>query len=93
MGLYDAFLIKDNHITMLGGDAVLIGRKIAVLRGLWPVAGHWRRPRLKKYRGVKIEIEAQSLAQFKAFLPLGADIIMLDNMSSPDMKKAIALNL
>jgi len=77
MGLYDAFLIKDNHIAMLGGDAGLIGRKIAALR--------------KKYRGVKIEIEAQSLAQFKAFLPLGADIIMLDNMSSPDMKKAIAL--
>jgi nicotinate-nucleotide pyrophosphorylase (carboxylating) len=77
MGLYDAFLIKDNHIAMLGGDAGLIGRKIAVLR--------------KKYRGVKIEIEAQSLAQFKAFLPLGAGIIMLDNMSFPDMKKAIAL--
>ena len=77
MGLYDAFLIKDNHIAMLGGNAELIGRKIAVLR--------------KKYRGVKIEIEAQSLAQFKAFLLLGADIIMLDNMSAPDMKKAIAL--
>jgi len=77
MGLYEAFLIKDNHIAMLKGDAGLIGRKISVLR--------------KKYRGVKIEIEAQSLAQFKAFLPLGADIIMLDNMSSADMKKAIAL--
>jgi nicotinate-nucleotide pyrophosphorylase (carboxylating) len=105
MGLYDAFLIKDNHIAMLGGDAGLIGRKIAVLRRLWPVAGTlsqqlrghrscgfpWRRPRLKKYRGVKIEIEAQSLAQFKAFLPLGADVIMLDNMSGRDMKKAITL--
>ncbi|MCX5786444.1 MAG: carboxylating nicotinate-nucleotide diphosphorylase [Elusimicrobia bacterium] len=77
MGLYDAFLIKDNHIAMLGGDAGLIGRKISVLR--------------KTYSGVKIEIEAQGLAQFKAFLPLGADIIMLDNMSYPDMKKAIAL--
>jgi len=76
MGLYDAFLIKDNHIAMLGGDARLIGRKISGLR--------------KKFRGVKIEIEAQGLAQFKAFLPLGADIIMLDNMSCTDMKKAIA---
>ena len=41
--------------------------------------------------GLAIEIEAQSLAQVRAFLPLGADVIMLDNMRFADMKRAIAL--
>ena len=40
---------------------------------------------------LRIEIEAQDLRQVRAFLPLGFDVIMLDNMSRPDMKKAIAL--
>lgn len=75
-GLYDAFLIKDNHIAMLGGSLERLKERLAFAR--------------KNYRGLKIEIEAQSLAQVGDFLPLGFDLIMLDNMSRADMKKAIA---
>jgi nicotinate-nucleotide pyrophosphorylase (carboxylating) len=77
MGLSDAFLIKDNHIAMLGGSLELLRERLARAR-----AGH---------PGLKVEIEAQNLCQAAAFLPLGFDIIMLDNMSRADMKKAIAL--
>ncbi|OGS55557.1 MAG: nicotinate-nucleotide diphosphorylase (carboxylating) [Elusimicrobia bacterium RIFOXYB2_FULL_62_6] len=76
-GLYDAFLIKDNHLAMLKSDIAKLGEKLAYARK--------RRPWLR------IEIEAQDLRQVRAFLPLGFDVIMLDNMSRPDMKKAIAL--
>jgi len=76
-GLYDAFLIKDNHIAMLGGSLARLRERLAYAR--------------RNYRGLKIEIEAQSLAQVADFLPLGFDIIMLDNMSRADMKKAIAI--
>ncbi|MEI7481562.1 MAG: carboxylating nicotinate-nucleotide diphosphorylase [Elusimicrobiota bacterium] len=76
-GLYDAFLIKDNHIAMLGGSLERLRERLAYAR--------------KKYRGLKIEIEAQSLTQVRDFMPLGFDVIMLDNMSRADMKKAIDL--
>ncbi|MBU2573857.1 MAG: carboxylating nicotinate-nucleotide diphosphorylase [Elusimicrobia bacterium] len=76
-GLYDAFLIKDNHIAALGGDIEKLKNKLACAR--------------KAHPGLKIEIEAQDLRQVRAFLTLGFDIIMLDNMSRADMKKAIGL--
>jgi nicotinate-nucleotide pyrophosphorylase (carboxylating) len=76
-GLYDAFLIKDNHIAMLGGSLERLKQRLARARASHP--------------GLKVEIEAQDLCQAAAFLPLGFDVIMLDNMSPADMKKAIAL--
>jgi len=76
-GLYDAFLIKDNHIAMLGGSIARLKEKLAFAR--------------KNYPGLKIEIEAQDLGQVEDFLPLGFDVIMLDNMNRADMKKAITL--
>jgi nicotinate-nucleotide pyrophosphorylase (carboxylating) len=76
-GLYDAFLIKDNHIAMLGGSLERLKERLSRARAEYP--------------GLKVEIEAQSLGQVAAFLPLGFDVIMLDNMSRADMKKAAAL--
>ncbi len=77
LGLYDMAMIKDNHAALAGGGAARLAGRIAALRRAKP--------------GLKIEIEAQSLAQVKAFLPLGADVLMLDNMPYGAMKKAIAL--
>ncbi len=39
----------------------------------------------------KIEVEVENLEQCKEAVEAGADIIMLDNMSAEDMKKAVAL--
>ncbi len=76
LGLYDMAMIKDNHVAFAGNDpAVLAGRIKAMRRA---------NPR------VRIEIEADTLAQVKAFLPLGPDVIMLDNMPYGEMKNAIA---
>ena len=40
---------------------------------------------------MKIEVETETLAQVSEAVEAGADIIMLDNMSDADMKKAVAL--
>lgn len=42
--------------------------------------------------GVKVEVEVESLAEFEQALAAGADIVMLDEFSLADMRKASALN-
>jgi nicotinate-nucleotide pyrophosphorylase (carboxylating) len=77
LGLYDMAMIKDNHVAFAGNSAAVLGQRMAAMRRARP--------------GLKIELEVDTLAQLKAFLPLGADVVMLDNMAYADMKKAIAL--
>ncbi|MBT8471126.1 MAG: carboxylating nicotinate-nucleotide diphosphorylase [Marinicaulis sp.] len=71
-GLYDAVMIKDNHIVAAGGfEKALAAAKSYV--------GHM----------VKVEVEIDRLDQLDAALKGGAHVIMLDNMSAEDMKKAV----
>ncbi len=72
MGLYDAILIKDNHIRSAGGVKEAI-KKVET--------GHT----------VKIEVEVESLDDIEEALEAGADIIMLDNMESSEMQKAVEI--
>lgn len=72
-GLYDAVMIKDNHVAAAGG---VVQALHAVKRRL----GHL----------VKVEVEIDRLEQLEGALTGGADVIMLDNMSTEDMKKAVA---
>jgi len=74
-GLYDMFLIKDNHITAAGSitNAVLACREY----------------KKKKNLNFKIEVEAAYLDNIDEALSCGADIIMLDNFSLDNMKKAV----
>ncbi|MDD2772278.1 MAG: carboxylating nicotinate-nucleotide diphosphorylase [Elusimicrobiales bacterium] len=73
MGLYDAALVKDNHIRAAGWPRI----KEAV-------------EKLRKRPGVEfIEIEAQSLEEVKLAAGCRPDIILLDNLSLSDIKKAV----
>ncbi|MGE0408130.1 MAG: carboxylating nicotinate-nucleotide diphosphorylase [Amphiplicatus sp.] len=74
-GLYDAILIKDNHIAAAGGVAAALGAAKAA-------AGHL----------VRIEIEVDTLAQLNEALTAGAEAVLLDNMSTENLKRAVALN-
>ncbi len=74
-GLYDAVMIKDNHIAAAGGiTSALAAAKSAI--------GHM----------VKVEIEIDRLDQLEAAIAGGADVILLDNMSTEDMKQAVDIN-
>lgn len=74
IGLYDAFLIKENHIAACGG----IANAIAAAHKIAP--------------GKPVEVEVESFAELNQALAAKADIIMLDNFSIDDMKKAVVIN-
>jgi len=70
-GLFDAVLIKDNHIRLAGG----VSRAVAAARDRNP--------------GMRIEVEAETLDQVEEALRAGADIIMLDNMTTAAIREAV----
>ncbi len=77
-GLYDMVMVKDNHLAG-GGSVDVLGAAIARFRAERP--------------GVRVEVEADTLDQVRAFLDLGGiDVILLDNMSCADMAEAVRLN-
>ncbi len=74
-GLSDAILIKDNHIAAAGGIP-------QVLKAAKAVASHM----------VRIEIEVDRLEQLEEVLRVGgADVVLLDNMDTPTLIKAVAM--
>lgn len=74
-GLYEHFMIKDNHLMALRNNFDLLALKIKEVR--------------KKYKDKKIEIEVQNIKELENILKLKPDIIMLDNMEVSDIKEAI----
>lgn len=81
MSLDEMVLIKDNHIAIAksrGPDQKSLRELIEIAR--------------KKTKGKKkIEIEVKNLSEFKEALGGRPDIIMLDNMKIPDIKKAVKI--
>ena len=73
IGLFDAFLIKENHIAAAGS----IANAVATARQNFP--------------GKPVEVETENLDELQQALSAGADIIMLDNFSTPDIEKAVAI--
>ncbi len=74
-GLSDAILIKDNHIAAAGGI-------LQVLKAAKAVASHM----------VRIEIEVDRLGQLEEVLRVGgADVVLLDNMDTPTLIKAVEI--
>ncbi|KEP68921.1 nicotinate-nucleotide pyrophosphorylase [Thioclava dalianensis] len=75
-GLSDAILIKDNHIAAAGGVR-------QVLEAAKAARSHMMR----------IELEVDTLRQMEEALTIGgADVILLDNMSTDELRAAVALN-
>lgn len=74
IGLYDAFLIKENHIAACGG----IAAAVATARTIAP--------------GKPVEVEVENFDELTQALNAQADIVMLDNFTTEDMFKAVAIN-
>ncbi len=73
--LADGILIKDNHLALAGGD---VARACRLVRERAP-------------HGLKIEVEVRTFDEVQAALDGGADIILLDNMDVPSIRKAVEL--
>ena len=71
-GLFDAIMLKDNHLKAFGGIKKIKNIKF-----------------LKK--GDFLEIEIEKLSQIKGALKSKPDILLLDNLSLSEIKKAISL--
>ena len=74
--LGDGVLIKDNHIEALRNEGVGLAEAV-------------RRARTR--HTLRIEIEVETIAQVSEALEAGADILLLDNMTVPEMAEAVAL--
>ena len=74
-GLYDMVLIKENHIEAADGIGPAL---LAVWKGM-DFEG----------RDVPVEVEVETLSELDEVLVLGADRVMLDNMSLHDMREAV----
>ena len=72
-GLHDGVLIKDNHVRLAGGVCNAVAKTSGPAK-----AGHYG-----------VEVEAQSLAQVDEALAAGADIVLLDNLSTPEVIEAV----
>lgn len=76
-GLADGVLIKDNHLAAIGGE----NRIADAVQAARSVAPHT----------LKIEVEVASLDELMLALDAGADIVMLDNMSTESISQAVAI--
>jgi nicotinate-nucleotide pyrophosphorylase (carboxylating) len=89
LGLFDGVLIKDNHLALMtsetdpkgssAAEAVLKARKF-----LGNLAADDPRA------GLIIEVEVDTLEQFRDVLPAGPDIVLLDNMPPATLREAVA---
>ncbi len=77
LGLYDMFLIKDNHIEVSGS--------------ITKAVENCRKFMHKKKKKFLIEVETKNLEEVKEALDNKVDIIMLDNFNIDDMRKAVEL--
>lgn len=75
-GLYDAILIKENHIRSAGGIANVLGAVRAM-----PAATN-----------VLVEIEVENLRELREALDHGAKRILLDNFILDDLREAVEIN-
>ena len=71
VGLFDAVLIKDNHVRLAGG----VSAAIAYVRDRQP--------------GLSVEVEVQTLAELDDALASAADTVLLDNMSTENIREAV----
>jgi nicotinate-nucleotide pyrophosphorylase (carboxylating) len=78
LGLYDAILIKENHILAAGS----IAAAMAAAQQAADAAGG---------RCTFIQVEVETLAELQQALAAGAKMILLDNMSLAQMRQAVTM--
>ncbi len=79
MGLYDCFLIKDNHRALWAKGAVKLDLASAIR------AARTYKP------GIPVEIEVETEDELRSALEAEPDWALLDNMSLPLMKRCVSI--
>ncbi len=76
--LGDLILIKDNHLTALRALGMSLKDIVA-------------KAKLNAPRGIKVEVEVNTIQEAREAVEGGADIILLDNMSPDEMRQVVSL--
>src|SRR5262249_4587219 len=89
-GLFDAMLIKDNHLA-LGrhpetGAAYTAAQAVIRAREILQPAGRGKNDLAK----MLVEVEVDTLEQLDQVLPVRPDIVLLDNMPPAQLRQAVA---
>lgn len=79
IGLFDGILIKENHIAAACGIGPALKAAFALVQHQAPA-------------DTMIEIEVETLDQLKEALDAGAKLILLDNMTVPQVREAVRLS-
>ncbi|MEJ2197418.1 MAG: carboxylating nicotinate-nucleotide diphosphorylase [Desulfuromonadales bacterium] len=74
MALYDAVLIKENHVAAAGGITSAVNRA-----------------RQNVPHTQKVEVEVRNQVEVAEALDAGADILLLDNMSTEELRAAVEM--
>ncbi len=96
IGLYDAVLLKENHIALAGGVKQALGQAHAY------TALHARPSAMTAYEEVEppsrtpgtalpVQIEVRNLQELRQAVEAGADSVLLDNMTVAQAREAVAL--
>jgi nicotinate-nucleotide pyrophosphorylase (carboxylating) len=75
IGLFDALLIKENHVAACGGITAALSKA-----------------RMQRSPLMSVEIEVRNLSELQEALATKPDVIMLDNMSLADMRRAVEIS-
>ena len=75
MGLFDAVMIKDNHLALWGGGSIAKAVQTARMR----------------FPGLKIEVEVDTLDQLREVLMAQPDWVLLDNMEPERLRQAVEM--
>jgi nicotinate-nucleotide pyrophosphorylase (carboxylating) len=76
LGLFDRVMLKDNHLALLGSTDGL-SAAVAFAKKAAP--------------DLPVEVEVDELEQIPPVLAAGADVILLDNFTTDEITKAVAL--
>jgi nicotinate-nucleotide pyrophosphorylase (carboxylating) len=77
-GLFDAYLIKDNHWRLAGGVREALRRARLALAG-------------RAAPGIGLEIEVSTLPEVREALEGGAEALLLDNMDEATLRSAVEM--
>jgi nicotinate-nucleotide pyrophosphorylase (carboxylating) len=90
-GLFDGFLVKDNHLAL--GGAIADGKLVPLSpRAAAQRARAWSGTRTEAMRAPEIvEVEVDSLAQLEDVLPARPDMVLVDNFTLEQLRAAVAM--
>ena len=89
LGLFDRVMLKDNHLALLGfadrgRDAGAPSANSASRLAAAVMAARRTAP------GLPVEVEVDCPDQIPAVLSAGADVVLLDNFTAPQLRRAVA---